>query len=239
MMTLSRRIVISSLLGLALAWIGSPARADQVWTVSVNTSQMAADYTAPFGIDFELSNGGGNSNTVTLSNFTFGGGNAVPPPFLTPGASGDLTSAVSLTDTGGAFLVDFNQQFVPGTTLTFTMDSTLIPPGPGGTPDNFSMVLFSSYDPINGYNPGTGLGGTLIPTTDSVSGTFFNFDINGPGLTPVSVFSSANGDITLTVTPQGVVPEPTSAITLFIGAIGVLAANRWRRNSAARDRSRG
>jgi hypothetical protein len=226
MMTRSRRIVISGLLGLALAWIGSPARADQVWTVSVDTSQMTADYTGPFGIDFELLNGGSNSNTVTLSNFTFGGGGAVPPAVPSVGASGDLGSVVSLNDTG-QFLVDFNQGFTPGTTLTFTMDSTLNGPPMGGIPDNFSMVLASSYDPINGYTP--------IPTMDMVSGTFFNFNINGPGTPPVSVYSSLTGDITLTVTPQGgAVPEPTSVITLFLGATGVLAAARWRRRAARR-----
>ncbi len=199
-MTLSRRIVISSLLGLALAWIGSPARADQVWTVSVDTSGMSTDpnFTGPFGIDFELINAGTNSNTVTLSNFTFGGGNAVSPAFTSAGATGDLGSVVFLNDSG-QFLVDFNQGFVPGSTLTFTMDSTLN--APPGSPDNFSMVLMSSYDTTNGYNPGTGMGGTPIPTTDMVSGTFFNFNIP-LGTPPVSVFSSADGVITLTVTPQ-------------------------------------
>jgi hypothetical protein len=235
MMTLSRRIVISGLLGLALAWIGSPARADQVWTVTVNTSQMTADYTGPFGIDFELLNGGSNNNTVTLSNFQFNDGAAVAGPIASPGAMGNLGTVVTLTDTGGQFLIDFNQGFVPSsTTISFTMDSTLNAPTMGNSPDNFSMVLFSSY---TGYDPTTNMGGTLIPTTDPTSAdTFFNFNIP-LGTPPVNVYSTPNADITLTVTPQGAVPEPTSLITLFLGVTGVLAAARWRRSRAARRRS--
>ena len=187
-MMIPRRILVAGLLGLTLTLAGSGVRADQVWNVSVNTSLLAADYTAPFGIDFEML--GSNGNTVTLSNFSFGGGAAGPgPAFLTGLASGDLGSVVAVSDNAATFLSDFNQQFTPGSTLTFTMDSTLNPPPLGGSPDNFSMVLFSSYDPVNGYNPATGSGGTLIPTTDPTIGnnTFFNFDINGPGSTTVSL----------------------------------------------------
>ena len=164
---------------------GPAARADQVWTVSLDTSQLAANYTGPFALDFELV--GSNGNTVTLSNFSFGsGGGAGPgPAFLTGGASGDLGSTVSLNDSAN-FFSDFNQQFTPGGTLTFTVDSTLVAPPSGGSPDNFSMVIFSGYDPVNGYNPSSGTGGTPIPTTDpSGNDTFFNFNINGPGSTTV------------------------------------------------------
>jgi hypothetical protein len=110
----------------------------------------------------------------------------------------------------------------------FTMSSTLIPPPGGSNPDNFSMVLFSGYDPVNGYDPGTGTGGTPIPTADPLgSNTFFNFDINGPGSTTVSTFNSVSGDVTIIVTPASV-PEPASAITMFLGLIGVLTAIRRR-----------
>src|SRR5262249_61250369 len=92
------------------------------WTVSLDASRLAADYTGPFALDFELVGSAGN--TVTLSNFSFGGGGAGPGPTLTGGASGDLAGTVTLND-GASFLNDFNQQFTPGSTLTFTMDSTV------------------------------------------------------------------------------------------------------------------
>ncbi len=150
---------------------------------------------------------------------------------LTGGASGDLSSSVSLNDSANSFN-DFNQQFTPGGTLTFRMDSTLIAPPSGGFPDNFSMVIFSGYDSANGYDPFTGTGGTPIPTNDPISGdnTFLNFDINGPGQTTVSSFSDTTGTITITVT--SVVPEPSSAVIVLLAVTGVSGAMCCRRRRA-------
>jgi hypothetical protein len=228
-MSPSRRILNFGLLGLALTSVGSGAFAGQIWTVSVCTSEMAAGYTGPFAIDFELV--GTNGNTVTLNNFSFGAGGAGPgPAFLTGGASGDLGSTVSLNDSAN-FFSDFNQQFTPGGMLTFTMDSTLVAPPSGGSPDSFFMVIFHGYDVVNGFDPITGTGGTPIPTTDPTGNdTFFNFSINGPGSTLVSSFPSASGDVTITVTPAGVVPQPSSVVIMLFGVMGMSAALCWRRN---------
>jgi hypothetical protein len=233
----TRPIPFQWLLGLALIVTCTGARADQVFTVSLDTSQLAADYTGPFGLDFELV--GTNGNTVTLSNFSFGtGGAAGPgPAFLTGGASGDIGSSVILSDST-YFFSDFNQQFTPGSTLTFTVDMTLNAPPSGGSPDNFSMVIFSSYDPVNGYNPSTLLGGIPIPTNDpSGNDTFINVDNNGPGATSVLSYPSASGDITITVTSTSV-PEPGSGVLLFSG-IACTAIAISRRRSRARRGWRG
>lgn len=219
----SHKVLCRFLLGFLVILAVSDARGGQIWTVSVDTSQLAANYTGPFALDFELV--GSNGNTVTLSSFSFGsGGNAGPgSAFLTGGASGDFSGGISLNDSVN-FFSDFNQQFTPGANLTFTMNSTLVAPPPGGSPDNFSMVIFQSYDPVNGFNPSTGTGGTPITTTDpSGNDTFFNFNINGPGSTTVSVFPSTSGDISLTVTPASAVPEPTSAVMLLLGVLGSAA----------------
>jgi PEP-CTERM motif len=210
------------LLGLVLMLIGPSARAGQVWNVSLDTSRLAADYGGgPFALDFELI--GTNGNTVTLGAFSFGGGTAGPGlAFLTGGASGDLGSLVTLNDSAN-FFSDFNQQFTPGSTLSFTVDSTLVPPSPGGTPDNFSIVIFTAYDPVNGYNPFTGTGGTPIPTTDPTgSDTFLNMDINGPGATTPTGYPGANGDIPITITPAGAVPEPSSGVLMILGLLGIM-----------------
>ncbi len=235
-MRLSRLMPCAGLLGFILILAGPAARADLTWTVSLDTSQLAANYTAPFALDFELV--GSNGNTVTLTNFSFGGGSAGPgSAFLTGGASGNLGSSVSLTDNTVNFFSDFNQQFTPGSTLTFTVDSTLVAPPSGGTPDNFSMVIFSGYDPVNGYNPFTGTGGTPIPTTDpSGADTFFNFNVNGPGSTTVDSFPSASGNISITVTPAIVVPEPSSGVIVLLSVVCTAAAIFWRRNRVGRRR---
>jgi PEP-CTERM motif len=138
---------------------------------------------------------------------------------------------VSLNDSAN-FFSDFNQQFTPGNTLTFIIDSSLVPPPAGSSPDNFSMVLFSGYDPVNGYNPSTGTGGTPIPTTDPTgNNTFFNFNLDGPGSTTVVSFPSASGDVSITVTPASVVPEPSSGVMLILAMV-MLGPICWRRNGA-------
>jgi hypothetical protein len=192
--------------------------------VTLDASQLAASYAGPFALDFELV--GSNGNTITLSGFSFGGGSAGPgSAVLTGGTSGDLGTIVSLNDSAN-FFSDFNQQFTPGGTLSFTVDSTLVAPPVGGSPDNFSMVIFSAYDPVDGYNPFTGTGGTPIATTDpSGSDTFFNLDVNGPGSTTASGFSGANGDIPITVTTSAV-PEPSSGMMMLFGLLGVAGAIR-------------
>lgn len=131
-----------------------------------------------------------------------------------------ISAACASLNDRSSFFSDFNQQLTPGGSLTFTMDSTVVPPPSGGSPDNFSMVILEGYDPVNGYNPFTGTGGTPIPTTDPSGGdTFFNFNINGPGSTPVSVFPSASGDIPITVTPASTVPEPSSSVLMILGVM--------------------
>jgi len=219
------------LLGGLVILAAVPARAGQIFNVSIDTSRLASDYTGPFALDFELV--GTNGNTITIANIAFGSGSTGPgSAFLTGGASGDLSSTVALTDSAN-FFSDFNQQFTPGSMLTFTLDTTLVAPPSGSTPDNFSMVIFEGYDPVNGYNPITGTGGTPIPTTDpSGNDTFFNFDVNGPGSTNVSVFPSASGDISITVTPAGVVPEPTSGVLMLLSVMCIATVLCRRRNGA-------
>jgi hypothetical protein len=231
-MNLARRILFTWLLGVVLIVSCPGARAGQV-TASLDTSQLVADYTGPFGLDFELVGSGGN--TVTLSDFSFGNGGAAGPgtAFLTGGAGGNLSSSVSLNDSAN-FFSDFNEQFTPGGTLTFTLSSTLIAPAPGSSPDSFSMVIFQNYDPVNGYNPLMATGGTPIPTTDpSGNDTFLNFNINGPSSTSIVSFPSASGDITITVSPAGFVPEPGSGVLMLL-SVACVATAIYRQRSRAR-----
>ncbi len=222
----------AGLLGLVLILAGTSVRADQVWTVTLDTSQLATNYSPYFALDFELT--GTDGNTVTVSNFSFGSGGAGPgAAFLTGGTSGDLGSSVILSDSPANFFNDFNQQFTPGDTLTFTADSTLYTSPSNPNPDNFSMVILERYDPATGYNPFGGTAGTSIPTTDSTYGTFFNFDINGPGATTASAYTSSSGDITTTYTTSGAVPEPSSGLMLRFGVMGLSG-----RSSGAREMSR-
>jgi hypothetical protein len=226
-MNRSRRLRRTWLLGLILIAGGSPARADLSWTMSLDTSQLATNYTGPFGLDFELV--GSDGNTVTLSDFSFGGGMAGPGlAFSTGGSSGDLTGGVTLDDTS-SFFSDFNQQFTPGGTLSFTVSTTV---NSGGIPDSFTMVIFQGYDAVNGYDPFTGTGGTPIATTDpSGADSFVSLEINGEGSTMAVGYSSAAGDVSTTVTAS-VVPELSSGAMMLFGLISLAGAFAWRRGGA-------
>jgi hypothetical protein len=232
-MNRSYHMAWTCLLGSLLCLVGTSARADMTWTVTLDTSQLAANYTGPFGLDFELV--GTDGNTVTLSGFSFGSGGSAGPgsAFLTGGAGGDLGGSVVLNDVT-SFFNDFNQQFLPGNTLTFIVNSTLVGPPAGGAADSFSMVVFSAYDPVNGYNPFTGTGGTPIPTADPTGNdTFITINIGGPGSTTALSYPGASGDIPITVTPLSV-PEPSSGVVMFIGVLGLAGAFLRRPGVAGR-----
>lgn len=235
-MSIARPGQFKWLVGAVLIVFSAGARADQIYTVSLDTSQLAANYGGPFGLDFELI--GSNGNTVTFSNFSFGtGGSSGSSPFLTGGASGSLGTTVSLTDTT-YFLNDFNQQFTPGSTLTFTLDSTQVAPTPGGFPDNFSMAILYGYDTVNGYNPNNipPTGGTPVPTNDpSGNDTNFNFNINGPGSMTLYTYgyNTLTGTVPITVTPQSAIPEPASGVLMLLSVICTATLICARRNSGA------
>jgi hypothetical protein len=58
-----------------LSLSATTSQADFIFNVSVDTSGLSSNYTAPFGIDFQLISGGSApSNTVTISDFNFGSG---------------------------------------------------------------------------------------------------------------------------------------------------------------------
>jgi hypothetical protein len=232
-MKVSRRLFQVLFVALMLVFADSAARGDQIYTVTLDTSQLATNYTGPFGIDFELV--GSNGTTVTISDISFGaGGNVVPGAFLTGGVSGDLGSSVVLNDSSN-FFNDFNQGFAPGTTLTFTVDSTDVPPLPGSNtaPDNFSIVIFSGYSGAV-YTDVSGPGGMTIPTIDpSGADTFVNINANGsPGSNSYAGYSSLGGDIPVTVTPGSAVPEPSSGVAMLLGVAGLLGFC-WQHNRDA------
>jgi hypothetical protein len=126
--------VIPLVAALALLTGGYPAHAGILaGSASLDTSALVG----PFELVFVLTDGSGNgdaNNTVTLSNFLFGGGSAgsVDPSLSFGGASGDLSSGVGLVDS--AFLNIFASSFTPGSALSFDFSLTTNA-DTGGTPD--------------------------------------------------------------------------------------------------------
>jgi hypothetical protein len=168
----------------------------------------------PFAIGFQLIDGGVlSNNTVTLSNFTFGGGSAGAVQSSTA-ASGNIGSTVTLDNS--AFLGEFIQNFTPGTTLSFRFSTTNN--SDGATPDEWSVFLLN--------------GGTQIATTDA-GGTFAYVDLTGATLDFSHTFSSNTGipgglniaAPTVSQVSSGA-PEPATFLTLVPVLLGLLIIGR-------------
>jgi len=215
------------LLSLCLAWAMGPraCQADVTFQVQVNTAPLIGHPAAPFAINFQLNDGSGTNdgnNTATISGFTFGGGGPAGVPILTGGASGDLSSVVTLTDS--TFFNDFVQDFTPGASLAFTVDLTTNTDA-GPTPDLFSFAILDGS-------------GFEIPTTSPIGG-FVIVDITGPNPTIQSYSSDATTPVppgdpvdipapTITVANTTPIPEPSSALVFLATLLAVPACYAWR-----------
>jgi hypothetical protein len=221
-----RKKFLGGLLTLLLLLLSTlPAQADYVINVSVNTSGLSGNYTAPFGIDFELLSGGAASgNTAVISNINLGGGSPVGTPgnlFGTGISTGDLGTSVTLGTSPSLGFADFNQGFTPGSTLSFKVDLST---NPGSTPDSFSFYILESYSLNNG---------TPILTTDALASSLVSVDLSSS--TPAAqAYAGVNGVPPLpSVTPLTSVPEPASLTLFAIGLVGLAAGRRRQRSGVA------
>ncbi|HTU89020.1 MAG TPA: hypothetical protein VMF69_02885 [Gemmataceae bacterium] len=221
------------------------AHADLIFNVSLNTSALSTDYPGSYGLAFDMFSGdSASSNTTTISDFNFGGGSAVEPPYTLGNASGDLatnpsagiTLEVDTASPSDAFSY-FDQGFNPGSTLSFQVDLTT---NPGSPPDTLSFFLVQSYTP-GGLFSGASSG---VPTQNTNGGPGYNsfFDVytdisqnGGSGGTPV-LYPSLSGDINGSITLAAAVPEPSTLMlsALSLASLGLAAAcSRLRRRVAA------
>ncbi len=201
-----------------LAFVASTASATTVsYEVTIDTTPLIGHPAGPFSLDFQFTDGSGMGNAnniVTLSDFGFGGGSVVGTNMLTGGASGDIESILTLTDS--SFFNEAQQRFIPGSSLTFRLTETGNVES-GGTPDEFSATILDSS-------------GAGLPSS-APNGALLLSDINSP-YPAVLPFSTSSTDtpvaggppisiaaptVTFAVSP---VPEPSSfwlvATTLIV-----------------------
>jgi hypothetical protein len=200
--------------------------ADAIYNVTLDTSALTAAPGA-YSLYFQLTDGSGTNdgnNTVTLSNFSFGGGAPVDPAQLFGGVSGTLSTGVTLTD--NSFFNGFVQGFTPGSTLTFGMDLTTNVDA-GGVPDLFAASILDAN-------------GNEIPSLDpSGADTLLTINIGSPLTVQPFAADPTTDPTTATSTGQYVtmgapalgspasVPEP-SALLLVGAALVVGLAVRLR-----------
>jgi len=207
---------------LLLLTLGLPAvRADVIKTVSVDTVGLGFLGTGPYSLAFELADGSGTAdgnNSVVLSNFQFGaGGSASGSPLLIGSALGDLSSAVTLTDSDFANI--FVQSFVPGDTLSFLLSFTTNVDA-GSPADEFIFsILDGSFSPIP-TNSASPLFPFLAIDLDSASPAILTF--SSPFVAAPAVGNPAGA----------AVPEPSSAVLILLPLAGL--AWKARRKPALR-----
>ncbi|HTR39143.1 MAG TPA: NF038129 family PEP-CTERM protein [Bryobacteraceae bacterium] len=210
------------LLALAL-WAAHSASADSVYTFTMDTSALVGN--GPFTLDLQFFDGSGtpgdlNNNTVTLTNFAFGTGSASGGGTATGGASGSLAAGVTLQDL--EFFNEYYEDFTPGNTLSFTIDTTNVL-DPSGNPDLLTVAILDNM-------------GDELPTTGG-SDEFLDVSLAGGDAPVITTYGSAPGSQFSLSAPivlaqsQGPspVPEPSSYGMLLALAVGLWMARTYRR----------
>jgi hypothetical protein len=202
-----------------------PANAD---LITLDTSPLVGHPAGPFYIYLALTDGDGfgdTNNTVTVSGFDFGGGNALGNPLLFGGASGSLAAGVTISDS--SFLNLFYQQFAPGLQLSFSLGLTSND-DLGGTPDRFTFFVLDSS-------------GVALPTLAPAGDYFLGADLGSSGplfdawASDTSRAPSVGNPVSIsapTITSVSSVPEP-STIYLLGGALLAMGSMRNRMRCSA------
>jgi len=225
---------LAAVAGISLCVTSAWTSAAVVYQVSINTSSLVQDTTdMPFSLQLELIGGGSPnvSNTATFSNFHFLTGS--PGDAASIFETGDVSSNASLSnsvtlDSDNGVASVFSQYFSPGSTLTFTIDTTqnLVNATTGPySPDGLSIqILDSAFNAIPTLDP-DGTGSLVMFTYADPSLTTATFASNPSQPTTGGEFLSIP-----TPTLTAVVPEPMgTALFAFAGLITLRRRARTNR----------
>jgi hypothetical protein len=222
------------LAGLALTLVPSLAWAQTfTYQMRVDTAPLQNPINAsgaPYRLEFQFNDGAGSqlgNNTITITNVQFpSGGGPLNDPFTSGGASGSLTSGVTITDT--SVLNFFDEGFTAGPEIlfdvTFTSNANVPPP-----PDQFVIsILDNTLSPIATTDPG----GSLLTADLATQGgqptlTFFAGTVD-----PQNQRDFTGVVITAQQLTPVAIPEPTSLALFAVGLGGVLVCTVRRRRAS-------
>lgn len=140
----TKHLALSLILGASVLMFTNRVQA-ATYHVNLNTAPLVSNPNAPFYLDFQFSSGSATegNNTISLNNFTFGGGGAASGSAnLFGNAAGDISSSVTLTDLQS--ISELYQGFTGSTTaIGFDVNSTSNM-DPGLVPDQFSVAILDN-----------------------------------------------------------------------------------------------
>jgi hypothetical protein len=201
------------------------ASADIVGIVTLDTSSLIGHAGAPFDLDFEMADFNFTphpANTVTFSNFNFGGGSAVLLDDSLLGVTAS-TNPLGLTFTTPDSFGDAQLALTPGNTFSFEFDATSIP---ASDPQIF---VFDIFDHFNGFTE-------MIRTTNPNGfDTFFELDLPTTTSGAQIIASGSNEsdfDIAAPTVQLITTPEPATAGSLLAG-VSLIVIRLWTRRRRA------
>lgn len=181
---------------------------DTIFTL--NTTPLESSSAGPFTLDFQFIDGNGTgdgNNTVTLTNFDFGGGAVTTAAGFPVGGVtvGSGPFSVIMTDT--SFFNEVQFTLTPGSQVQFDFATTTNPDT--AAPDTFTFAILDGN-------------GNEVSTTNP-NNSFIEVDLpaGGSGVNTILSGSSPSADVTLGAPTQGgtsTVPEPGA---LFLTAAGL------------------
>jgi hypothetical protein len=162
------------------------AAADTKGTVTIDTSALVTSGSGPFTLDLQFIEGDGGSsgtNTITLSNFSFGGGSVTPTASSIAGGVTVASNPFSVTMVDSSFFQDVQFTFTPGSVLSFQFDSTS--KVDAVAPDTFTLAILDSTlteIPTNNPNGFNSLLEVDLPTMGSGTQATTSSAASGNGL---------------------------------------------------------
>lgn len=203
--------------------------------LTLDTTPLETSVAGPFTLDFQFIDGNGTgdaNNTVTLTNFDFGGGAVTTVGGFPIGGVTVGSGPLSVTMVDSSFLNEVQFSLTPGSQVQFDLAATTNPDS--STPDTFTFAILDG----NGNEIGT--------TNSNGNQSFVEVDLpTGTSGENIILSGSAPGaDVTLNAPTQGTggsppsVPEPATGLWTGFALAMILLARRVTSSASAAARFR-